>query len=125
MTQAKDLDSFGHVRLGGIAEVLAKEIEKLTGIESRTVVLGHIQRGGTPSAYDRALGTRYGVKAVELAIAGNFGKMAALRGTEIVGVSLDEVVHEVVDPKTGTPKLRLKNRCVTKELYDVAKVFFG
>jgi 6-phosphofructokinase 1 len=71
------------------------------------------------------LGTRYGVKAVELAIAGEFGKMAALRGTEIVGVPLDEVIHEVVDKKTGQPKLRLKNRCVTKELYDVAKVFFG
>src|SRR5207247_9095517 len=116
--QSKELDAFGHVRLGGIAEVLAKEIENLTGIESRTVVLGHIQRGGTPSAYDRALGTRYGVKAVELAIAGSFGRMAALRGTEIVGVPLDEVVHDVVDPKTGKSRLRLKNRRVTKQLYD-------
>ena len=123
--QTKELDAFGHVRLGGIAETLGREIEKATGIESRTVVLGHIQRGGTPSAWDRALGTRYGVKAVELAIAGDFGKMAALRGTEIIGVPLDEVIHEVPDKKTGKPKLRLKNRCVTKELYDVAKVFFG
>jgi len=123
--QTKELDAFGHVRLGGIAEVLAREIEKLTGIESRTVVLGHIQRGGTPSAYDRVLGTRYGVKAVELAIAGQFGRMAALRGTEIVGVPLDEVVQEVIDKKTGKPRLRLKNRCVTEELYNVAKVFFG
>jgi 6-phosphofructokinase 1 len=123
--QTKELDAFGHVRLGGIAETLGKEIEKATGIECRTVVLGHIQRGGTPSAYDRALGTRYGVKAVELAIAGEFGKMAALRGTEIIGVPLDDVIHEVIDKKTGKPKLRLKNRCVTKELYDVAKVFFG
>jgi 6-phosphofructokinase 1 len=123
--QSKELDAFGHVRLGGIGEVLAKEIEKLTGIESRTVVLGHIQRGGTPSAYDRALGTRYGVKAVELAIAGDFGKMVALRGTEIIGVPLDDVIHEVIDQKTGKPKLRLKNRRVTEELYDVAKVFFG
>ena len=123
--QTKELDAFGHVRLGGIAEVLAREIEKLTGIESRTVVLGHIQRGGTPSAYDRVLGTRYGVKAVELALAGKFGQMAALRGTDVVGVPLDEVVHEVADQKTGKPRLRLKNRCVTRELYDVAKVFFG
>ncbi len=125
VVQTKELDAFGHVRLGGIAEVLAREIEKLTGIESRTVVLGHVQRGGTPSAYDRVLGTRYGVKAVELAMAGQFGQMVALRGTEIIGVPLDEVVHEVEDKKTGQKKLRLKNRCVTKELYDVAKVFFG
>ncbi len=125
VVQTKELDAFGHVRLGGIAEVLAKEIEKLTGIESRTVVLGHVQRGGTPSAYDRVLGTRYGVKAVELAMAGQFGQMVALRGTEIIGVPLDEVVQEVEDKKTGQKKLRLKNRCVTKELYDVAKVFFG
>jgi phosphofructokinase-like protein len=123
--QTQELDAFGHVRLGGIAETLGREIEKATGIESRTVVLGHIQRGGTPSAYDRALGTRYGVKAVELAIAGAFGQMVALRGTEIVGVPLDDVIHEVTDKKTGKKKLRLKNRCVTKELYDVAKVFFG
>ena len=74
---------------------------------------------------DRLLGTLYGVKAVELAMAGEFGKMVALRGTEIIGVPLDDVVHEVIDKKTGQSKLRLKNRCVTKELYDVAKVFFG
>src|ERR1043166_452290 len=89
--QGKDLVAFRHLRLGGIAEVLCREIEKVTGIESRAVVLGHIQRGGTPSAYDRVLGTRYGVKAVELAIAGQFGQMAALRGVDIVGVSLDEI----------------------------------
>jgi phosphofructokinase-like protein len=125
ITQTKELDAFGHVRLGGVGEVLCKEIEKLTGIESRAVVLGHIQRGGTPSAYDRVLATRYGVKAVELAIAGNFGQMVALRGTEIIGVNLNEVVTEVPDPKTGKPKLRLRNRFVSKELYEVAKVFFG
>ncbi len=125
VTQSKELDAFGHVRLGGIGEFLCREIEKITGIESRAVVLGHVQRGGTPSAYDRALGTRYGVKAVELAAAGQFGKMAALRGTEIVGIDLDTVITEVIDKKTGKPKLRLRNRCVTKELYDVAKVFFG
>ena len=123
--QTKELDAFGHVRLGGIGELLCKEIEKITGIESRAVVLGHIQRGGTPSAYDRILGTRYGVKAVELAVAGEFGKMVALRGTDVVGIDLDSVITEVTDKKTGKKKLRLANRCVTKELYDVAKVFFG
>src|ERR1043166_4088028 len=100
VVQSKELDAFGHARLGGIGEVLCREIEKITGIESRAVVLGHVQRGGSPSAYDRVLGTRYGVKAVELAMAGQFGTMAALRGTEIIGVPLDEVVHEVIDEKT-------------------------
>jgi len=123
--QTEKLDAFGHVRLGGIAERLCKLVEESTGIESRSVVLGHTQRGGSPTAMDRLLGTRYGVKAVELAIAGEFGKMAALRGTEIVGIPLDDVIHEVIDKKTGKPKLRLKNRCVPPELYDVAKVFFG
>jgi 6-phosphofructokinase 1 len=123
--QTKELDEFGHVRLGGIGEVLCREIEKSTGIESRAVVLGHVQRGGTPTAYDRVLGTRYGVKAVELAVSGQFGKMAALRGTDIIGVDLDTVVPETTDKKTGKPKLRVRNRCVTKELYDVARVFFG
>ena len=123
--QTDKLDAFGHARLGGIAERLCKLVEENTGIESRSVVLGHTQRGGSPTAMDRLLGTRYGVKAVELAMAGEFGKMVALRGTEIIGVPLDDVVHEVIDKKTGQSKLRLKNRCVTKELYDVAKVFFG
>ena len=125
VSQAKDLNSFGHVRLGGIGELLCKEIEKTTGIESRAVVLGHVQRGGTPTAYDRVLGTRYGVKAVELAASGQFGKMAALRGTDIVGVDLGSVITETTDKKTGKPKLRLRNRCVSKELYDVARAFFG
>ncbi len=121
----KELDAFGHVRLGGIGETLCKEIEKITGIESRAVVLGHIQRGGTPSAYDRVLGTRYGVKAVELAMNGEFGKMVALRGPDVIGITLDSVIVEVTDKKTGKPKLRVRNRCVPEELYDVAKVFFG
>lgn len=125
VSQAKDLNSFGHVRLGGIGELLCKEIEKTTGIEDRAVVLGHVQRGGTPTAYDRVLGTRYGVKAVELAASGQFGKMAALRGTDIVGVDLGSVITETTDKKTGKPKLRLRNRCVSKELYDVARAFFG
>ena len=123
--QTRELDSFGHVRLGGIGEVLCKDIEKITGIECRNVVLGHIQRGGTPSAYDRVLGTRYGVEAVALAMRGEFGKMVALRGTNVVGVTLDSVIAEVVDEKTGKKTLRVRNRFVTKELYEVAKVFFG
>jgi 6-phosphofructokinase 1 len=125
VTSGKELDAFGHVRLGGIGEVLCREIEKITGIESRAVVLGHIQRGGTPSAYDRVLATRYGVKAVDLAIKGEFGKMVALRGPDVIGIDLDSVVTEVIDKKTGQPRLRLRNRCVPQELYDVAKVFFG
>jgi phosphofructokinase-like protein len=125
VTAAEGLDAFGHVRLGGIGEVLCRQIEKSTGIESRAVVLGHIQRGGSPTAYDRVLGTRYGVKAVELAMAGQFGQMVSLRGPDVVGVLLDDIIHEVKDPKTGQLRLRLKNRNVSKELYDVAKVFFG
>lgn len=125
VTSSKELDAFGHVRLGGIGEVLCREIEKITGIESRAVVLGHIQRGGTPSAYDRVLGTRYGVKAVELAMKGEFGKMVALRGPDVIGITIDSVIVEVTDKKTGKPKLRVRNRCVPEELYDVAKVFFG
>jgi 6-phosphofructokinase 1 len=123
--QTQALDSFGHARLGGIGEVLCKEIEKATGIESRVVVLGYIQRGGTPSAYDRVLGTRYGVKAVELAVSGHSGKMVSLRGTDVTSIDLDTVITEAIDKKTGKLKLRLRNRCVTKELYDVARAFFG
>jgi ATP-dependent phosphofructokinase / diphosphate-dependent phosphofructokinase len=125
VTSTKELDAFGHVRLGGIGEVLCREIEKITGIESRAVVLGHIQRGGTPSAYDRVLGTRYGVKAVELAMNGEFGKMVSLRGPDVIGITIDSVIVEVTDKKTGQKKLRVRNRRVPKELYDVAKVFFG
>jgi 6-phosphofructokinase 1 len=125
ITSGKELDAFGHVRLGGIGEVLCKEIEKITGIESRAVVLGHIQRGGTPSAYDRVLATRYGVEAVVLAMKGEFGKMVALRGPDVIGIAIDSVIVEVTDKTTGKSKLRVRNRCVPKELYDVAKVFFG
>lgn len=125
VTQTNQLDAFGHVRLGGIAERLCREIERATAIECRSVVLGHIQRGGTPTAYDRMLGTRYGLKAVELAIAGEFGKMVALRGTEIIGVDIDTLITETTDPKTGQKRVRMRNRNVTEELYNVARVFFG
>lgn len=105
------LDAFGHVRLGGIGEVIARQIEDKIGLETRVTVLGHVQRGGSPSAFDRVLGTRFGVKAVELAQKQAFGQMAALRGTEIISVALEKAVGSL---KTVDPKF-----------YDVAKVFFG
>src|SRR4051794_33617370 len=104
-------DAFGHERLGGIAVALEREIEERTGYESRMTILGHVQRGGTPLAYDRVLGTRFGVAAAEAADAGDFGKMAALRGTEIELVALDEALAE---PKLLDPRL-----------YETATVFFG
>jgi len=105
------LDEFGHVRLGGIGAYLAKEIERETGFEARVTVLGHIQRGGTPTARDRVLATRYGVFACDLVKAGRFGLMAALRGDEIVPVPLADATKELhlIDPA----------------LFDIAEVFFG
>jgi phosphofructokinase-like protein len=99
-------DDFGHVRLGGIANTLAQELERRTGFETRTVVLGHIQRGGSPTAFDRVLATRYGLGAIDMVHRGEFGKMAALRGNKIVSVSLAEA--------TG------QNRKVDQEMLDVA-----
>jgi 6-phosphofructokinase 1 len=110
-TQNTELDAFGHVRLGGIGDALAREIEERTGYESRAVVLGHVQRGGTPTAFDRVLSTRFGVAAIDAVHDGAFGKMVALRGGEIVRVSLEEA--------TGELKL------VSNDLYEVAEVFFG
>ncbi len=107
----KGLDAFGHARLGGIGEWLAGEIEKQTGKEARTTVLGHIQRGGTPSAFDRVLATRFGLHAVDAASDAAWGQMVALRGTEIVRVPLTEATSEL---KTVRP-----------ELYAEAEVFFG
>jgi ATP-dependent phosphofructokinase / diphosphate-dependent phosphofructokinase len=104
-------DAFGHLRLGGIAAALENAIEERTGYESRMTILGHVQRGGTPVAYDRVLGTRFGVAAIDAASDGDFGKMVALRGTEIVRVSLDEALAE---PKVLDPAL-----------YETASVFFG
>ena len=109
--QEQKLDEFGHVRLGGIGEALAKEIEKRTGYETRVSVLGHIQRGGTPTAFDRVLGTRFGVKAVELIKEKKFGQMVALSGNKIISVRLE----------TATGKLKT----VDPEYYELAKVFFG
>ena len=110
-TAADTLDSFGHVRLGGIAFELEKEIEQRTGYESRATVLGHIQRGGSPVAFDRVLGTRFGVAAIDAASSGDFGQMVALHGTAIELVALEEALSE--------PKL------LDPELYETAQVFFG
>jgi len=109
--QEQKLDAFGHVRLGGIGQSIGNEIEKNTGFETRVTVLGHVQRGGTPTAYDRVLGTRYGVKAVELVMEGKFGQMVSLQGNKVVSVPLEAAV--------GTLKT------VPKELYDIARIFFG
>ena len=105
------LDEFGHVRLGGIGDQLGKLIEQRTGYETRVTVLGHIQRGGSPTAFDRVLGTRFGVKAVDLVLAGRFGSMVSLQGNRIVDVPIEQGV--------GTLKT------VDPELYNIAKIFFG
>jgi len=110
-TQAEGLDSFGHVRLGGIAHWLEGQIEERTGKETRATVLGHIQRGGTPTAFDRVLATRFGLHAIDAAHAGEWGKMTALRGTEIQLVELSEAVAQL--------------KTVPRELYEEAEVFFG
>ncbi len=92
VTQDAGFDEFGHVKLGGIGEIVADFIEKRTGFETRAVTLGHLQRGGPPSAYDRVLGTRLGIHAARLAIKKDCGKMVALRGTNIISVPLAEAV---------------------------------
>jgi phosphofructokinase-like protein len=110
-TQDKGLDAFGHVRLGGIAHWLEGEIEQRTGKETRATVLGHVQRGGTPTAFDRVLATRFGLHAIDAADAGEWGKMTALRGTDIRLVQLSDAVDEL--------------KTVPRELYEEAEVFFG
>ena len=95
VTKEAKLDQFGHVMLGGIGAHVAKTIEKKTGIETRDVTLGHLQRGGSPSAYDRVLATRLGIHAARLALKGEFGKMVALDGLHIVAVPLAEAVGEM------------------------------
>jgi phosphofructokinase-like protein len=94
-------DEFGHAKLSGVANVLSKEIEKRTGYETRAVVLGHIQRGGSPSAFDRVLATRYGLGAIDMVHRGEFGSMAALRANKIISISLKEAVskNRTVDPE--------------------------
>jgi 6-phosphofructokinase 1 len=110
MTKPGHIDEFGHAQLGGIGEWLGSQIESRTGIETRVTVLGHVQRGGTPTAYDRVLATRFGLKAVELIRERQFGYMASLRGTEIVSVPIEEALSQkLLDPK----------------VFDDAGVFFG
>ena len=109
--QEQDVDQFGHARLGGIGVELEREIEERTKFECRMTMLGHVQRGGTPTAFDRVLATRFGVAAVDAADAGAFGKMVALRGTDIRRVGLDDALAE--------PKL------LDPALYETAEVFFG
>ncbi len=111
VTQEADLDAFGHVRLGGVGEQLAREIEERTGFETRVTVLGHVQRGGSPTARDRILATRYGLKAADLVHEGTFGRMAALQGDAIVDVSLAEATGEL--------------KFVPPDRYEVARAFFG
>jgi phosphofructokinase-like protein len=110
VTQDAELDEFGHVKLGGVGEIIAELIERRTGIETRVVTLGHLQRGGAPSAYDRVLGTRLGVHAARLAHEGRFGRMVSLRGTQITSVDLGEAVGEM--------------RTLEPEFMDEAREFF-
>ena len=109
--EARATDQFGHVVLGGVGDVLGREIEARTGFETRVTVLGHVQRGGTPTARDRVLATRYGLKAAQLVHERRFGRMAALHGDRIVDVSLAEATAEL---KTVPP-----------DWYEVARAFFG
>ncbi|HVF54132.1 MAG TPA: 6-phosphofructokinase [Actinomycetota bacterium] len=111
ITQKEELDAFGHVRLGGIGVMLEREIEGRTGYETRVTILGHIQRGGTPTAFDRVLATRFGIAAIDAVDAKDYGKMVALQGTRIVRVPIEEGVGTL---KTLDP-----------ELYATAEVFFG
>jgi 6-phosphofructokinase 1 len=110
-TAADSVDSFGHARLGGIAHQLEGQIEEKTGYECRATVLGHIQRGGSPIAFDRILGTRFGVAAIDAASDGDYGKMVALHGTDIELVNLEDALDE--------PKL------LDDKLFETARVFFG
>ena len=109
--QSAKKDAFGHVMLGGVGSVLAKMIEKGTGFETRCTVLGHTQRGGTPTAFDRVLGTRFGIAAMELIHKGEFGKIVVLRGNEIIPIALKDVMGQY--------------KTVDDYWYDLAKVFFG
>jgi ATP-dependent phosphofructokinase / diphosphate-dependent phosphofructokinase len=102
---------YQHTRLGGIGHLLGKKIEQMTGIETRVTVLGYTQRGGAPTAYDRLLATRLGIKAVDMVRAGEFGRMASLRGTKMVSVPIEEAVESI--------------KTLDDDLYEVAKVFFG
>lgn len=111
VTQEEKLDAFGHVRLGGIGQILCGLIEEKTGYETRVTVLGHIQRGGTPTAFDRVLGTRFGVEAVNLVKEGRSGDMVSLQGNSIKAVPIEKAIGKL--------------KTVDMDLYDIAKIFFG
>ena len=111
VTQDDERDAFGHVRLGGIGEVLGAKIEQASDIETRVTILGHVQRGGSPTPFDRVLATQFGVAAADLIHKGAFGKMVALRGTKIETIPLSDIVGKI--------------RTVDMELYKIAQVFFG
>lgn len=108
---SESIDEFGHIRLGGVGYYLGKEIEKCLSIETRVVVLGHLQRGGSPTAFDRILATRFGIAAIDLVHEEKFGYMVAIKGNKIVSVPLKDVAG--------------KRKTVDLELYDIASVFFG
>ena len=109
--QTGEIDDFGHVRLGGIGQRLADEIEERTGYEARMTALGHILRGGSPSAYDRVIATRFGIEAIDAVHEGDFGKMVALRGTDVVRVPIEDGVAQL--------------KTVDGRLFETAAVFFG
>lgn len=111
VVQEAGLDEFGHVKLGGIGQVICNEVEERTGFETRVTVLGHLQRGGTPTAFDRVLGTRFGVAAIDLVQTEKFGNMVSLQGNEIVSIPLSEAVDKL--------------KVVDQDFYDLARVFFG
>ncbi len=111
ITKDKTLDAFGHVKLGGIGDALAKEIEKRTEFETRAVVLGHLQRGGSPTCFDRVLGTRFGIAAIDLVHKKKFGNMVSLQGNKIIDVPIEKAVAKL--------------KTVDKDFFEIAKVFFG
>ena len=110
VVQEMGIDEFGHAKLGGIANILAREIEKRTGYETRAVVLGHIQRGGSPTAFDRVLATRYGLGAIDMVHRGEFGCMVALKSNKITAITLKEAIS--------------KNRVVDDEMIEIARGLF-
>ena len=111
LTQEQGVSLYRHDRLGGIGEALAAEIERCTDIQARVTKLGYVQRGGSPTAYDRILATRFGIKAYEMVRAGEWGHMTALRGTRIVSVPLEDAVGDL--------------KRLDEDIYRVAEIFFG
>ena len=111
ITQDQKVDEFGNVRLGGIGQIIGEQIEEKTGIETRVTILGHTQRGGSPTAYDRVLATRFGVAAVDALHRKEYGKMVALRSENIITIPIEDAV--------------LKSKKVDMELYEIAEIFFG